>query len=72
MWGHSMGGYITLRAMVIDADIKAGVIWAGVVASYPDLVERWNRQRPASTPLLPRRRWRAQLLDAVRHAGGES
>ena len=31
MWGHSMGGYITLRAMVIDPDIKAGSIWAGVV-----------------------------------------
>ena len=47
MWGHSMGGYITLRAMVTDPSIKAGVIWAGVVASYPDLVERWNRSVPA-------------------------
>ena len=34
MWGHSMGGHITLRAMVTHGDIKAGVIWAGVVASY--------------------------------------
>src|SRR5574341_1807766 len=43
MWGHSMGGYITLRSMVITKDIKAGVIWAGVVASYPDLISRWRR-----------------------------
>jgi dipeptidyl aminopeptidase/acylaminoacyl peptidase len=42
MWGHSMGGYITLRSMVVTADIKAGVIWAGVVARYPDLFTRWN------------------------------
>ncbi|HEU4744292.1 MAG TPA: alpha/beta fold hydrolase, partial [Anaerolineales bacterium] len=35
MWGHSMGGYITLRSMVVTRDIKAGVICAGVVASYP-------------------------------------
>jgi dipeptidyl aminopeptidase/acylaminoacyl peptidase len=42
MWGHSMGGYITLRSMVISQDIKAGVIWAGVVAPYPDLFTRWN------------------------------
>ena len=28
MWGHSMGGYITLRSMVITDTIKAGVIWA--------------------------------------------
>jgi len=42
MWGHSMGGYITLRSMVISPDIKAGVIWAGVVAPYPDLFTRWN------------------------------
>ncbi len=40
MWGHSMGGYLTLRAMVVNADIKAGVIWAGVVAPYPDLFAR--------------------------------
>ncbi len=41
MWGHSMGGYITLRAMVVDPDIKAGVIWAGVVDSYADMFTRW-------------------------------
>src|SRR3989338_8477195 len=27
MWGHSMGGFITLRSMVVNKDIKAGVIW---------------------------------------------
>lgn len=43
MWGHSMGGGITLRSMVISKDIKAGVIWAGVVGSYPDLLTDWNR-----------------------------
>lgn len=61
MWGHSMGGYITLRLMVATDDVKAGVIWAGVVASYPDLIERWNRR----TTDIPNsaRRWRTQLLD---------
>jgi len=42
MWGHSMGGYITLRSMVVSNDIKVGVIWAGVVAPYPDLFTCWN------------------------------
>jgi len=42
MWGHSMGGYITARAMVVSHDIKAGVIWAGVVAPYPDLAAQWQ------------------------------
>jgi fermentation-respiration switch protein FrsA (DUF1100 family) len=42
MWGHSMGGYITLRSMVVTSDIKVGVIWGGVVAPYPDLLLRWN------------------------------
>ncbi|HZQ08333.1 MAG TPA: alpha/beta fold hydrolase, partial [Anaerolineae bacterium] len=37
MWGHSMGGQVTLRAMVTDPEIKAGVIWAGVVGSYTNL-----------------------------------
>jgi uncharacterized protein len=43
MWGHSMGGYLTLRSMVITDDVKVGVIWAGVVASYPDLIYNWRR-----------------------------
>ena len=38
MWGHSMGGQLMLRAMVVSQDIKAGVIWAGDIAPYPDLV----------------------------------
>jgi dipeptidyl aminopeptidase/acylaminoacyl peptidase len=29
--------------MVISKDIKVGVIWAGVVASYPDLLYNWRR-----------------------------
>jgi len=44
MWGHSMGGYITLRAMVANQGIKAGVIWAGVVASYPEMFQSWFRE----------------------------
>ncbi|MDO8658253.1 MAG: alpha/beta fold hydrolase [Candidatus Levybacteria bacterium] len=46
MWGHSMGGHITLRAMVSSKDVKAGVIWAGVVASYTDLLNNWRRRSP--------------------------
>ncbi len=41
MWGHSMGGYLTLRSMVISHDVKVGVIWAGVVGSYADILEKW-------------------------------
>jgi fermentation-respiration switch protein FrsA (DUF1100 family) len=64
MWGHSMGGYLTLRAMVVLPDIKAGVIWAGVVGSYPDLFTHWRRNRasgPTPTPSA-RRRWRTDLM----------
>jgi fermentation-respiration switch protein FrsA (DUF1100 family) len=61
MWGHSMGGHITLRSMVTTKDIKAGVIWAGVVASYPDLMSRWRRPVPASVPTRARR-WRDDLV----------
>jgi dipeptidyl aminopeptidase/acylaminoacyl peptidase len=43
MWGHSMGGYLTLRTMVISQDVKVGVIWAGVVASYPEMLYNWRR-----------------------------
>lgn len=67
MWGHSMGGHITLRSMVVSDDIKAGVIWAGVVASYPDLFERWRRPNndifPTPDPNSRRGRWRQELFD---------
>jgi fermentation-respiration switch protein FrsA (DUF1100 family) len=69
MWGHSMGGYITLRAMVINKDIKAGVIWAGVVASYTDLLTRWRRPNNNAAPVPgdpnqpQRRRWRQELQE---------
>ena len=67
MWGHSMGGYITLRSMVATEDIKAGVIWAGVVASYEDLLARWTR-RGSSAPTPDNgtpspRRWRGSLIE---------
>jgi dipeptidyl aminopeptidase/acylaminoacyl peptidase len=64
MWGHSMGGYITLRSMVISKDIKAGVIWGGVVASYPDMLTRWRRGPSASaTPTPSARSWRFSLIN---------
>lgn len=44
MWGHSMGGPITLENMVVRDDVKAGVIWAGVVGSYEDLFYNWRRR----------------------------
>ena len=53
MWGHSMGGGITLRAMVVSEDIKAGVIWAGVVATYEEIFEArpaWVDGQPTGTP----------------------
>lgn len=64
MWGHSMGGYITLRAMVVSRDIKAGVIWGGVVAPYPDLFARGPRPTPVVTGTPPPGRggWR-QWID---------
>lgn len=73
MWGHSMGGWITLRSMVATDTIKAGVIWAGVVASYPDLLTRWRRPgaptQPAATTAgglsaasSAGRRWRTDLV----------
>lgn len=62
MWGHSMGGHLTLRAMVTTLDIKAGVIWAGVVGSYEDMMYRW---RPTPIPTLSTvgRRFTQQLVE---------
>jgi dienelactone hydrolase len=64
-----MGGQITLRSMVVTDDIKAGVIWAGVVASYPDLFTYWFGRRdgdgptPTPDPTRTRGRWRTELSE---------
>jgi dipeptidyl aminopeptidase/acylaminoacyl peptidase len=64
MWGHSMGGYLTLRTMVISKDVKVGVIWAGVVASYTDLLYNWRRTGAFTpSPSSTGRGWRARWLE---------
>lgn len=59
MWGHSMAGNLVLRAMLMEPDIKAGVIWAGAVYSYDDMT-RYAISDPSFTPSVseqfPRRR----------------
>jgi dipeptidyl aminopeptidase/acylaminoacyl peptidase len=66
MWGHSMGGNITLREIVVDTkDIKAAVIWGGVVGSYYDLSNNWQRRvsyRPPAPELANRNSGRQQLI----------
>lgn len=64
MWGHSMGGFLTLRAMVISKDIKVGVIWAGVVGSYPDLIYNWRRTGPFTpSPSSRGAGWRTRWIE---------
>jgi len=59
-----MGGYIALRAMVVSTDIKAAVMWAGVVGSYPDLLYKWRRGPEASPDSTPRPgSWRSAFVD---------
>ena len=43
-WGHSNGGEIGLRVIVVSPDIKASSLWAGVVGSYEDMFETYNPQ----------------------------
>lgn len=63
IWGHSLGGNITLRDLVVDQkDIKAAVIWGGVVGSYNDLLH-WHdpNYHPSAYQLSLRNRHRTDL-----------
>lgn len=62
MWGHSMGGSITLRSMIVTDTVKVGVIWAGVVASYPDLLNRFELQGVPVPEWFAR--WRDEFIAA--------
>jgi dipeptidyl aminopeptidase/acylaminoacyl peptidase len=39
MWGHSMAGNVTLRAIAASDKVKAAVIWGGAVYTYEDMAE---------------------------------
>jgi dipeptidyl aminopeptidase/acylaminoacyl peptidase len=42
MWGHSMGGGVTMKALTIDERIKAAVLYSPVSADFVDVIERWG------------------------------
>lgn len=42
MWGHSMGGGVTMKALTIDTRIKAAVLYSPVSADFVDIIERWG------------------------------
>jgi len=53
MWGHSMAGNLVLRAMLIEPEIKAGVIWAGAVYSYQDFLDFGINDHTYRPPAIP-------------------
>jgi uncharacterized protein len=42
MWGHSMGGGVTMKALTIDERIKAAVLYSPVSADFVDIIDRWG------------------------------
>jgi dipeptidyl aminopeptidase/acylaminoacyl peptidase len=42
MWGHSMGGGVTLKVLTVDSRIKAAVLYSSVSADFADIIERWG------------------------------
>jgi len=42
MWGHSMGGGVTLKILTIDSRVKAAVIYSSVSADFGDIIGRWG------------------------------
>ncbi|ACO47805.1 alpha/beta fold hydrolase [Deinococcus deserti] len=52
LWGHSMGGQLSLRALLVDPDLKAASLWAGVVAGYDVLATDWKRSPQTPPPVI--------------------
>ena len=42
IWGHSMGGGVATKALVVDPRIRAGVLYAPNSAVDADLIDRWG------------------------------
>ncbi len=67
MWGHSMAGNLVLRAMLVEPDVKAGVIWAGAVYSYDDFekfrIDDNTYRPPVNQDGTPRARSSQEIFD---------
>ncbi|MGH7721854.1 MAG: alpha/beta hydrolase family protein [Candidatus Dormibacteria bacterium] len=53
LFGHSLGGYEALRAMVISSDIRAVVFMSAVVGSLSDIFFNWSTVTPTPTAAPP-------------------
>ncbi len=42
IWGHSMGGAVTIKVLTIDSRIKAAVLYSTVSADNADPIQRWG------------------------------
>lgn len=42
MWGHSMGGGVTIKVLTVDSRVKAAVLYSTVSADHADIIERWG------------------------------
>ncbi len=42
MWGHSMGGGVTMKVLTIEPRIKAAVLYSTVSADFADVLDRWG------------------------------
>jgi dipeptidyl aminopeptidase/acylaminoacyl peptidase len=42
MWGHSMGGGVTMKVLTIDSRVKAAVLYSPVSADDADIIGRWG------------------------------
>jgi dipeptidyl aminopeptidase/acylaminoacyl peptidase len=42
MWGHSMGGGVTMKVLTIEPRVKAAVLYSSVSADFVDVIERWG------------------------------
>jgi dipeptidyl aminopeptidase/acylaminoacyl peptidase len=42
LWGHSMGGGVTLKVLTIDSRVKAAVMYSSVSGDFADIINRWG------------------------------
>ncbi|HSX15004.1 MAG TPA: alpha/beta fold hydrolase [Candidatus Saccharimonadales bacterium] len=64
LFGHSMGGHVSLRTIVASPDVKATVVAAGVVGSFNDIFYNWpNSPAPNDRPLALVQGIRQHLID---------
>jgi len=65
VWGHSLGGDVSLKVILASKDIKAAVVWSAPLMPYDQSLKRWYDPKVLETLKPEEKEKRLEMLDKM-------